>query len=146
AISRQIGAEAIDAESLVARIAFLASDALRGRSTPSPGLEAAAAYVASEHQRLGLEPAGDEGSLIQRYPLGPSSGSGGQSPQPPNVVAVLPGSDPLLRNEYVVLSAQFDHLGAGSPIPGDSVYNGADDTGSGTAALLEIAGALASLP
>jgi Zn-dependent M28 family amino/carboxypeptidase len=51
-----------------ARIGFLASDALGGRDTPSPGLEAAAAYIASEFHRLGLEPAGDPGSFIQRWP------------------------------------------------------------------------------
>src|SRR5687767_2698284 len=51
-----------------ARIGFLASDALGGRDTPSPGLEAAAAYIASEFHRFGLRPAGDAGSFLQRYP------------------------------------------------------------------------------
>jgi Zn-dependent M28 family amino/carboxypeptidase len=51
-----------------ARIGFLASDALGGRDTPSPGLEAAAAYLASEFHRFGLHPAGDPGSFLQRYP------------------------------------------------------------------------------
>lgn len=52
-----------------ARIGFLASDALEGRDTPSPGLEAAAAYIASEFHRFGLTPAGDEGTWIQRWPF-----------------------------------------------------------------------------
>jgi Zn-dependent M28 family amino/carboxypeptidase len=56
-----------------------------------------------------------------------------------NVVAVLPGSDPTLQKEYVVLSAHLDHLGIGSPINGDAVFNGAMDNASGVAALLEIA-------
>ncbi|HEV2149395.1 MAG TPA: M28 family peptidase [Longimicrobiaceae bacterium] len=65
----------------------------------------------------------------------------------PNVVAVLRGSDPALRDEYVVLSAHFDHEGVGRPdASGDSIYNGADDNGSGTAALMEISEAMASLP
>jgi Zn-dependent M28 family amino/carboxypeptidase len=64
----------------------------------------------------------------------------------PNVVAVLRGSDPVLRNEYVVLSAHMDHVGVGEPVNGDSIYNGADDDASGTAALVEIAEAMASLP
>src|SRR5687767_8739667 len=51
-----------------ARIGFLASDALGGRDTPSPGLEAAAAYIASEFHRFSLRPAGDAGSFLQRYP------------------------------------------------------------------------------
>ena len=64
----------------------------------------------------------------------------------PNVVAVLPGSDPQLRNEYIVLSAHMDHVGVGEPVNGDSIYNGADDDGSGTVGLLEVAQALAALP
>jgi hypothetical protein len=64
----------------------------------------------------------------------------------PNVVAVLPGVDPVLRDEYVVFSAHFDHVGIGSPdAAGDSIYNGADDNASGTAAVLEIAEAFALL-
>jgi hypothetical protein len=60
---------------------------------------------------------------------------------PPNVVAVLPGSDPVLRNEYVVLTAHLDGLGSarhGPPGPA-SVFNGADDNASGVAAILEVA-------
>ena len=64
----------------------------------------------------------------------------------PNVVAVLPGSDPSLRNEYVVYSAHTDHLGIGTPIAGDSIYNGAADDASGVAALLVLAQAFKSLP
>jgi hypothetical protein len=64
----------------------------------------------------------------------------------PNVVAVLPGSDPKLKHEYVVYTAHTDHLGIGKPIDGDSIYNGALDNGSGTAALLEIAQVYSRLP
>ncbi len=59
-----------------------------------------------------------------------------------NVVAVLPGSDPQLRNEYVVLSAHLDHLGVGEPIHGDRIYNGAMDNASGVATLLDVAATL----
>ncbi|HKJ93297.1 MAG TPA: M28 family peptidase, partial [Longimicrobiales bacterium] len=61
-------AAAISARDVLARENFLAADALRGRDMPSDGLEMAASYVASEFQKLGLEPAGDAGSYIQRYP------------------------------------------------------------------------------
>jgi Zn-dependent M28 family amino/carboxypeptidase len=64
----------------------------------------------------------------------------------PNIAAILPGSDPQLKNEYVVFTAHVDHLGIGEPINGDSIYNGAADDASGTAALLEIARALSSMP
>jgi len=59
-----------------------------------------------------------------------------------NVVARLPGSDPALLDEDVVLSAHLDHLGIGEPIEGDRIYNGAMDDGSGSAALLDIAASL----
>ncbi|MDQ3812221.1 MAG: M28 family peptidase [Chloroflexota bacterium] len=66
---------------------------------------------------------------------------------PTNVVAVLPGSDPKLRDSYVVFSAHMDHVGVGQPdATGDSIYNGADDDASGTSALIELAQAYAALP
>ena len=312
--------ESITADDIYQRVAYLASDALRGRATPSPGLDSAAAYLAAEHRRLGLSAGGDEGSFLQRYPLRRvgldtttvhfghllAGGSGNEmlvygedffalpggtregldmnhahlsyvgalgpnglpsgtyegtvpivtipgtfgpswqaevararavtraagatavavvmSPEvpadlfrqvamasrqstrtvvgepdpdelavfvitdavlqrlseregidprsmsvrplpftrveahfasrmkvveesfPPNVVAVLRGSDPQLRNEYVVLSAHMDHVGVGEPVNGDSIYNGADDDASGTSALVEVAEALSLLP
>src|SRR5215468_315860 len=63
-----------------------------------------------------------------------------------NIIAKLPGSDPALKNEYVVLSAHVDHVGIGEPINGDRIYNGAMDNGSGTAALLDIAASLKKSP
>ena len=56
-----------------------------------------------------------------------------------NVVARLEGSDPVLKDEYVVYSSHWDHLGVGEPVDGDKIYNGALDNASGTATLLEIA-------
>ena len=294
-----------------AHVAFLASDELAGRDTPSPGLEAAAEYIARRFEALGLKPGGDDGGWLQRYPFismsfdadrsdlsatgpkggaslafgeqwfampigveeflvegpvvyaGPASGAvfdegardrivavtageslgmemfsliqsataagasglllilhpslpdeaipsiagqvGGLPPQaipvvgvlrssagdlfaiegldidvvapaeppadrepelidlgldltirlaidreefqPPNVVAVLEGSDPELRDTYVLYSAHFDHVGIGTPdADGDSIYNGADDDASGTALVLEVARAFSALP
>ncbi len=57
----------------------------------------------------------------------------------PNVVAIVPGSDPGLKNTYVVLSAHLDHLGVGGAVAGDSIYNGAMDNAAGVASLIEIA-------
>jgi Zn-dependent M28 family amino/carboxypeptidase len=62
----------------------------------------------------------------------------------PNVVGILPGSDPALRNEYVVFSAHMDHVGVGPAVNGDSIFNGADDDASGTTAVLEVAQAFAA--
>lgn len=300
----------ITAEDMRTRIGFLASDSLRGRDTPSPGLEMAAEYLAAQLRGMGLQPAGEEGSYIQRFPyrqisfdaatarltlqgpqrapalayghdffsmpaagdsvsgtpafVGPATrfmspdpvaglsgriavatlgaqpgaevftaaqraasagaigllfvlhplhtpdvveqiaaqvaGLGFEMPIPtfgvryphaqalfraagvdeavltdtagpaqpqalprttlrmaapvarvehqvPNVVAVLPGSDPQLSSEYVILTAHFDHVGVGQPdARGDSIYNGADDNASGTAVVLEVAEAFSRLP
>jgi hypothetical protein len=62
-----------------------------------------------------------------------------------NVVAKLEGSDPTLKNEYVVYSAHLDHLGIGEPIKGDGIYNGALDNASGSAILLEVARAFSGM-
>ena len=59
-----------------------------------------------------------------------------------NVVGILPGSDPQLKNEYVVVTAHLDHLGRGAAVNGDSVYNGAHDNALGIGVMLEIARAL----
>jgi hypothetical protein len=56
-----------------------------------------------------------------------------------NVAGILPGSDALRKNEYVVVSAHLDHLGVGGAVNGDTIYNGAMDNASGVAAILEIA-------
>jgi Zn-dependent M28 family amino/carboxypeptidase len=63
-----------------------------------------------------------------------------------NIVARLPGTDPALKNEYVVLSAHIDHIGVGEPINGDRIYNGAMDNASGCAALLDVAASLKQSP
>ncbi len=55
-----------------------------------------------------------------------------------NLVALLPGADPKLKDEYVVLSAHLDHIGIGEPINGDRIYNGAMDNASGSAVLLDV--------
>jgi Zn-dependent M28 family amino/carboxypeptidase len=56
-----------------------------------------------------------------------------------NIVAKIPGSDPALKDEYVVLSAHLDHVGIGEPVNGDRIYNGAMDNGSGSALVLDMA-------
>ncbi len=64
----------------------------------------------------------------------------------PNVAGILRGSDPAMKNEYVVYTAHTDHLGIGRPLNGDSIYNGAADDASGVSALLELAKAFAAMP
>jgi Zn-dependent M28 family amino/carboxypeptidase len=63
-----------------------------------------------------------------------------------NVAAVVPGSDPKLKDEAVIFSAHWDHLGVGEPVNGDKIYNGAIDNGTGCGVLLELARAWAAMP
>jgi len=133
--------ETITPSDVKRRIEIIADDSMGGRDTPSRGLDATARYIAAEFGRLGLTPGGDGGTFVQRYPV--PGGRQGQTPRTaPNVVGMLEGSDPVLKNEYIVLSAHMDHVGIGAPVNGDSIYNGADDDASGTAAVLELAEAL----
>ncbi len=60
-----------------------------------------------------------------------------------NILALLPGSDPALRDSYLLLSAHYDHLGIGKAVEGDSIYNGVMDNAIGCAVLLEMARAFA---
>lgn len=61
-----------------------------------------------------------------------------------NVAAILPGSDPVLKDSFIILSAHYDHLGVNLDMPGDNIFNGANDNGSGTVSVIEIASALAA--
>ncbi|MDP1580175.1 MAG: M28 family peptidase [Candidatus Didemnitutus sp.] len=63
-----------------------------------------------------------------------------------NVVALLPGSDPVLQNEYIVFTAHWDHLGIDPKLQGDQIYNGAADNAAGVAVMLELAQAYQALP
>ncbi len=143
AVSVRAPAGGLDSAAIAAHVAFLAADRLAGRATPSEGLELAARYVADRFADAGLEPAPGADSLIQRYtfrgPAGPV--------RAPNVVGVVRGTDAVLRDTWVVFSAHMDHVGTGPPdASGDTIYNGADDDASGTAAVLEIARTFAALP
>lgn len=66
-------------------------------------------------------------------------------PNPANVIAILEGADSALHSEYVVYTAHMDHIGMGNAVGGDSIYNGADDNASGTAAVLAVADAFSRL-
>jgi Zn-dependent M28 family amino/carboxypeptidase len=100
-------------------------------------------FAGSGHTFAELLALADAGKPLPRFPLPAhvkvTAKVKSAEVESQNVIAVLPGSDPKLRDQYVVLSAHLDHLGIGEPINGDKVYNGAMDNASGVAALLEIA-------
>lgn len=105
-------------------------------------------FQGERHSAVSLFEAATAGNLPESFELNPAKKlsftvkvkSEGATTQ--NVVAVFEGSDPVLKNEYVALGAHYDHVGVGAPVRGDAIYNGADDDGSGTTALLAMAEAL----
>lgn len=131
-------------------IDFLASEPLAGRLTGTPGNDSAAAYIARRYATLGLEAMAP--TYLQRFTARPPVRTG-VSPSLPtqNVFALLPGRDPALRGEYVVIGAHFDHLGTSTdgaldPDARGVVRRGADDNASGTAAVMELARLFARSP
>lgn len=136
----EVAAATITAADVGTWIAALADDSMRGRQTPSPEIERAAATIARHFAAAGLRPLFGL-SWTQDYPV-PKSATGELAP---NVGAWREGRDTQVRDEYVLYVAHMDHVGVGTPVGGDSIYNGADDNASGTSALLEIAEALAAL-
>ena len=136
----RIVADHISAGSLRGHISFLASDLLEGRDTPSRGLDIAAEYIAAQFRGIGLEPAGDDGYFQTAL----SNPNDPDSPTVRNVAGILRGSDPNLKDTYVMLTSHYDHLGV-APSGDDRIFNGANDDASGTASVMEVANALAAL-
>ncbi|MFN0097937.1 MAG: M20/M25/M40 family metallo-hydrolase [Gemmatimonadaceae bacterium] len=142
-------------------LSIIAHDSLEGRLTGTPGAMRAARVIAAQMQRIGLEPAGDQ-QFFQSVPIyagAPRMAGGPSRPmlaaskemydtipvaqrrEAVNVVGILRGSDPVLRDEYVIVGAHYDHLGVNPAraVDGDSIFNGADDDASGVIAMLETA-------
>ena len=127
---------------------YLADPAMRG--TPDGFFQAALdpaqserLFAGSGHTFAELSALADASARVPDFPLAMSLkaaiGTKRERLTSPNLVAKLEGSDPKLKNEYVVLSAHLDHLGVGEPINGDRIYNGAMDDASGVAWVLETA-------
>jgi hypothetical protein len=135
--------EALRAGQPFAAIRYLADDALEGRLAGSPGEACAAEYIAGEFRRLGLAPAGEDGTYFQALDLASVVNPHAAPGRGRNVIARLEGADPALAAEVVVIGAHYDHLGhggSGSLAPDRAaIHNGADDNASGVGALLSIA-------
>ncbi len=181
---------AITATDLRTRLGIYADDSMLGRGAGTIGNRRATQYIANQFAKLGLEPAGDSGTFFQNINPAPTARFD-MTKAPPNsarnVVAILRGSDPKLRNTFVAVGAHNDAIGLVKPLDADSaravnivlnrkknelgrsvtaperdsiiakvtkawtlrtpridsIVNGADDDGSGTVGLLEIAEAFA---
>jgi Peptidase family M28/PDZ domain len=131
--------EKIQKQDLRKHCSVLASDAFRGREMGTSGGEAAGAYLVGElRKRTHVLPAAPEGDYFQPF-----------LPNGRNILVRLPGNDPDLGREYIVIGAHYDHVGLGnarnSRGPIGQIHNGADDNASGASALLELVDAFSSL-
>lgn len=123
-----------DANILQSHVAFLASDLLEGRGTPSKGLDIAAEYIAGEFQKIGLEKV--NGSYFQATDY--TDRRTEKAAKVRNVLGMIKGSDSKLRDSYVLVTAHYDHLGSREG-EGDQIFNGANDNASGVAGVIETA-------
>jgi len=135
-------------------VKVLSADELGGRLTGTAGADSAAAYIARRFAQVGMQPAtggwfqpftvSKDAPAVQHANLGELHGT--------NVIGLIPGRDPALRNETVIVGAHYDHLGLGgfgaldAPDSTGQVHNGADDNASGTAALIAIAERIHAAP
>lgn len=143
--------QSVSSPEIRAHLEFLAHDALQGREAGTPYEKVAAAYIIAQHRRYGNAPFLSQG-YVHAFPLAPKR----REPPPSKKRVSLPPPDTpyawnilscrwgtAAPNEYIILSAHYDHIGTTSD---GKVYNGADDNGSGTAVLLEVARLLSLLP
>jgi len=125
----------VQASDLKEWIAFLASDEMRGRANGSPEMKTASYWIAEKFRENGVKPVSPDNDFIQDYTFS----SRQQTIEERNVIGIIEGTDPLLKDQYIVLSAHFDHIGLRRGLQPDSICNGADDNASGICALIGIA-------
>lgn len=123
--------EEVSTKNIERTLKYLASDDLRGRNLHSEGLKKAAVYLIEELQKYGIKPYFNSyrdtiSNLDDLW----------------NIVALIPGTDKELKNEFVVLGAHYDHIGVLKQVDGDSIANGANDNATGVSVLLELARSL----
>lgn len=128
--------DSITVKELQQHIHYLASDEKGGRFPGSLANEDVALYIMNAFQTYGLHSFKD--GFLQEFEA--QLRNADEVVTTWNVVGLAMGNDPVLKNEFIVLGAHYDHLGK----VGDTIYHGADDNASGTAALLEIAEKIAA--
>ncbi len=109
----------------------LASDDMRGRKLFSPELDRAADFISAEFKAAGLKTWNNEESFRQEFSIDFSE------QKLANIVGVIPGKSK--KEEYVIFSGHYDHLGVGKDMIGDSIYNGANDDAAGITAVIMLA-------
>lgn len=134
----QIQAEsyAISTTELKEWINYLSSDDMKGRQNGSSEMEEAAIWIKQKFEDFDLKPAYPDGELVQAYSFQTRRG---HTINERNIVGLIKGTDPELKDQYIIISAHFDHVGIRRAVQGDSIYNGADDNAAGTCTLLGVA-------
>ena len=123
------GVSTISESSVTEKMEYLTSDELMGRETGTEGIEKAAKYIEAAFGAAGITPY----YSIYRDSFEVKGRTGY------NIVGYIEGSDPKLKNEFVIVGAHYDHIGLGKVVNGDSIANGANDNAAGTVAVLELA-------
>lgn len=111
-------------------VEFLASDERGGRDVGSPGIERAAVYIEGRFERSALKPYFGSAYRSNFEVKGVNAF---------NVVAMIEGTDPILKDQIIVIGAHYDHIGTGAAVNGDTIANGANDNAAGSATVLAIA-------
>ncbi|SDR13235.1 Peptidase family M28 [Chryseobacterium soldanellicola] len=129
----------IELEDLKKNLTVIASDEMQGRDTGSPGQKKAGEYMINFYKNQGISFPKALGSYYQKVPADfMKKRGGGNLPDSENILAFIEGTEK--PDEIIVVSAHYDHVGTRNGV----VYNGADDDGSGTVAVMEIAKAFQS--
>ena len=119
---------AITANDIQKSMEYLASDELAGRATGSEGIEKAAVFIENYFKANDIKPYFE--TYRDTFKLGELTGY--------NVVGMVEGNDPELKNEFIILGGHYDHIGEGKEVAGDKIANGANDDASGTIAAMEL--------
>ena len=120
----------VTSEDLNETVSFLASDALKGRKTGSEGIEMAAQYIEDKFKAYGVNP------YFETY----RDAFMAKDRKASNIVGLVEGQDPELKNEVIIIGAHYDHIGIRSKIvDNDSIANGANDNAAGTSAVIVLA-------
>ncbi|WP_034059863.1 M28 family metallopeptidase [Lacinutrix jangbogonensis] len=119
----------VNADEIKEIVSFLASDALNGRDTGSEGINEAANYIETKFKTYGLKPYFE--TYRDNFKFGALDAY--------NVVGYLEGTDPKLKDEFILIGAHYDHLGSAKDVNGDTIANGANDNAAGTSGVLSLA-------
>jgi Zn-dependent M28 family amino/carboxypeptidase len=119
-------------------VSYLSSDDMKGRANGSDEMRSAAMWLAGRFKEFGIQEFKDYPGYIQEYSFSRRSSSVNER----NIIGFVEGTDPELKDEYIIVTAHFDHIGIRMGAAGDSIYNGADDNAAGTSTLLGVAKAL----